>query len=177
MKLVDMDEPGSSCRPGDRDQPRLTGICGSDSRGVPWTGRGAARDDNPMKGVLLAAPVPGPRGGCRCGGPRPEAEGLSVGRPGRPQSVVVVRAAGQRRCARLPGGRLQPLLLVRRRSDPARIHIGPRRRERRLTRRMSAHDSQLFKVPTTFPTSSRCSPTLACVALDHAVNRRSRAAR
>ena len=121
MKLVEMDEPGFFLPDWVVTRPRLTGICGSDSKQVFMDWGEVRSPDNPMKGFFSLPQVLGHEVVADVVALGPEAEGLEVG------DRVVLNpwlSCGPRGvsplCPACAGRRLQPLLLVRRRTDPAR---------------------------------------------------------
>ena len=59
MKLVDMDDPGFLLPDWVVTQPRLTGICGSDSKQVFMDWGEVRSPDNPMKGFFSLPQVLG----------------------------------------------------------------------------------------------------------------------
>ena len=131
MKLVDMDDPGFLRPDWVVTKPRLTGICGSDSKQVfmDWVQRRQPRQ--PDEGVLLAAAGARARGRGRRGRARPRGRGPRRGRPGRAEPVAVVRPPGRR--ADVPGvrdRRLQPVLELRRRARSRPASTPARRRTR-----------------------------------------------
>ncbi len=80
MKLVDLDDPGFLLPDWVVTKPRLTGICGSDSKQVfmDW-GEAVASPDNPMKGFFSLPQVLGHEVVADVVALGPEAEGLEVG--------------------------------------------------------------------------------------------------
>src|SRR5205814_1612515 len=79
MKLIEMDEPGFFRPDWVVARPRLTGICGSDSKQVfmDWGDVGSA--DNPMKGFFSLPQVLGHEVVADVVALGPEAEGLEIG--------------------------------------------------------------------------------------------------
>ena len=121
MQLVDMDEPGFLLPDWVVTKPRLTGICGSDSKQVFMDWGEVRSPDNPMKAFFSLPQVLGHEVVADVVALGPEAEGLEVG------DRVVLNpwlSCGPRGVdAAVPGvrgRRLQPVLVVRRRADPAR---------------------------------------------------------
>ena len=103
MKLVDMDEPGFFLPDWVVTRPRLTGICGSDSKQVFMDWGEVRSPDNPMKGFFSLPQVLGHEVVADVVAVGPEAEGLRGRRPGRAEPVALVRTA--RRHAVVPGVR------------------------------------------------------------------------
>ena len=79
MKLVDMDEPGFFLPDWVVTRPRLTGICGSDSKQVFMDWGEVRSPDNPMKGFFSLPQVLGHEVVADVVALGPEAEGLEVG--------------------------------------------------------------------------------------------------
>src|SRR5438132_1978434 len=149
MKLVDMNEPGFFLPDWVVTRPRLTGICGSDSKQVfmDWGEVGSA--DNPMKGFFSLPQVLGHEVVADVVALGPEAEGLQVGdrvvlnpwlscgprgiEPPCPSCV----AGDLSLCWNFAKGRLAP-----------GIHTGTSRDATGgYAELMPAHDSMLFRVP------------------------------
>ncbi len=117
MKLVEMDEPGFFLPDWVVTKPRLTGICGSDSKQVFMDWGEVRSDDNPMKGFFSLPQVLGHEVVADVVALGPGGGGARGRRPCRAQPVAVVRPARRHPAVpRLRGRRLQPLLLVRRRA-------------------------------------------------------------
>src|SRR5664279_2386523 len=79
MKLVEMDEPGFFLPDWVVTKPRLTGICGSDSKQVFMDWGEVRSPDNPMKGFFSLPQVLGLEVVADVVALGPEAEGLEVG--------------------------------------------------------------------------------------------------
>ena len=79
MRLVEMDDPGCSAAGLGRHPPRLTGICGSDSKQVFMDWGDVRSPDNPMKGFFSLPQVLGHEVVADVVALGPEAEGLEVG--------------------------------------------------------------------------------------------------
>src|SRR5882757_9002357 len=153
MKLVDMDEPRFFLPDWVVTKPRLTGICGSDSKQVFMDWGEVRSPDNPMKGFFSLPQVLGHEVVADVVALGPAAEGLDVGdrvvlNPWlscRPRGVSPVCAACERGdyslCAHFATGPIAP-----------GIHTGTSRdASGGYAQLMPAHDSQLFKVPDEVP--------------------------
>ena len=79
MKLVDMDEPTFLRPDWVITKPRLTGICGSDSKQVFMDWGNVGGKDNPMKAFFSLPQVLGHEVVADVVALGPEAEGLEVG--------------------------------------------------------------------------------------------------
>jgi NADPH:quinone reductase-like Zn-dependent oxidoreductase len=99
-------------------RPRLTGICGSDSKQILGDfGEGDA--DNAMAAFCSFPQVMGHEVVADVVELGPAARGLEVGQRGRAQPLAVMRATRYLSGPPgLPGGRLQPVLELRRRRHP-----------------------------------------------------------
>ena len=134
MRLVDMDDPGFLLPDWVVTRPRLTGICGSDSKQVFMDWGEVRSPDNPMKAFFSLPQVLGHEVVADVVALGPEAEGLDVGdrvvlNPWLSCAPRGVDAGVPRVRAR----RLQPVLVVRRRPDRAgHPHRDVEGRERRL---------------------------------------------
>ena len=157
VKLIEMDDPGFIHPDWVVTKPRLTGICGSESKQIffdyaSYTSkdRGADNTDNAMRDFVLVPAGDGPRGGGRRGRARARGGGPR-GRPARgAQPVAVVRPRGiDPHVSRVRGRRLQPVLELRRRAT-SRPGSTPGCRATctgGYAELMPAHDSMLFAVP------------------------------
>ena len=79
MRLVDLDDPGYLRPDWVVTRPRLTGICGSDSKQVFMDWGDVRSPDNPMKGFFSLPQVLGHEVVADVVALGPEAEGLEVG--------------------------------------------------------------------------------------------------
>ncbi len=153
MQLVDMDDPEFLLPDWVITKPRLTGICGSDSKQVfmDWGNVGGA--DNPMKAFFSLPQVLGHEVVADVVALGPEAEGLEVGdrvvlnpwlscEPRGIDPVCAACAIGDYSlCWNFAVGPLEP-----------GIHIGTSSSGNGgYAELMPAHDSQLFKVPDEVP--------------------------
>jgi threonine dehydrogenase-like Zn-dependent dehydrogenase len=153
MKLVDMDDPGFLRPDWVVTKPRLTGICGSDSKQVfmDWVNVGSP--DNPMKGFFSLPQVLGHEVVADVVALGPEAEGLDVGdrvvlNPWLscgPRGVDPICPACERGdyslCWNFGVGPIAP-----------GIHTGTSKdASGGYAELMPAHDSMLFKVPDGVP--------------------------
>ncbi|MCU1427600.1 MAG: oxidoreductase [Actinomycetia bacterium] len=149
MKLVEMDDPGFLRPDWVVTQPRLTGICGSDSKQVFMDWGEVQSPDNPMKGFFSLPQVLGHEVVADVVALGPEAEGLSVGdrvvlNPWLscgPRGVDPMCAACERGdyslCVSFAVGPIAP-----------GIHTGTSKdASGGYATLMPAHDSMLFKVP------------------------------
>ncbi len=182
MKLVDRDDPGFLLPDWVVTRPRLTGICGSDSKQVFMDWGEVQSADNPMKAFFSLPQVLGHEVVADVIALGPRGRRSRGRRPRRAQPVAVVRPA--RRHADVPGlrgRRLQPVLLVRRRADRARH---PHRQRRRTPTAatpssMPAHDSHAVPGARRRPRRARGArrPVRGVAALDHPPPADRRAAR
>jgi len=153
MKLVDMDEPGFLLPDWVITKPRLTGICGSDSKQVFMDWGEVRSPDNPMKAFFSLPQVLGHEVVADVVAVGPEAEGLAVGdrvvlNPWLscgPRGVTPLCPACQvgdfSLCYSFGIGPIEP-----------GIHIGTSKSGNGgYAELMPAHDSQLFKVPDNVP--------------------------
>ena len=149
MKLVDMDEPGFFLPDWVVTRPRLTGICGSDSKQVFMDWGEVRSPDNPMKGFFSLPQVLGHEVVSDVVAVGPEAEGL------QPGDRVVLNpwlSCGPRGvtplCPACQVGDFSLCYSFDVGPIPPGIHIGTARDVNGgYAQVMSAHDSQLFKVP------------------------------
>jgi threonine dehydrogenase-like Zn-dependent dehydrogenase len=149
MKLVDMDEPGFFLPDWVVTRPRLTGICGSDSKQVFMDWGEVRSPDNPMKGFFSLPQVLGHEVVADVVAVGPEAEGL------QPGDRVVLNpwlSCGPRGvspvCPACEVGDFSLCYSFDVGPIPPGIHIGTARDVNGgYAQVMSAHDSQLFKVP------------------------------
>jgi threonine dehydrogenase-like Zn-dependent dehydrogenase len=153
MKLVDMDEPGFLLPDWVITKPRLTGICGSDSKQVFMDWGEVRSPDNPMKAFFSLPQVLGHEVVADVVAVGPEAEGLAIGdrvvlNPWLscgPRGVTPLCPACQigdfSLCYSFGVGPIEP-----------GIHIGTSKSGNGgYAELMPAHDSQLFKVPDNVP--------------------------
>jgi threonine dehydrogenase-like Zn-dependent dehydrogenase len=153
MKLVDMDDPGFLRPDWVVTKPRLTGICGSDSKQVFMDWGEVRSPDNPMKGFFSLPQVLGHEVVADVVALGPEAEGLDVGdrvvlNPWLscgPRGVSPMCAACERGdfslCVSFGVGPIAP-----------GIHTGTSKdASGGYATLMPAHDSMLFKVPAGIP--------------------------
>ena len=153
MKLVDMDEPGFLLPDWVVTRPRLTGICGSDSKQVFMDWGEVRSPDNPMKAFFSLPQVLGHEVVADVVALGPEAEGLAIGdrvvlNPWLscgPRGVTPLCPACQvgdfSLCYSFGVGPIEP-----------GIHIGTSKSGNGgYAQLMPAHDSQLFKVPDNVP--------------------------
>jgi threonine dehydrogenase-like Zn-dependent dehydrogenase len=153
MKLVDMDEPGFLLPDWVVTKPRLTGICGSDSKQVFMDWGEVRSPDNPMKAFFSLPQVLGHEVVADVVALGPEAEGLEIGdrvvlNPWLscgPRGVTPMCPACEvgdySLCYSFGVGPLEP-----------GIHIGTSKSGNGgYAQLMPAHDSQLFKVPDNVP--------------------------
>ncbi len=153
MRLVDMDDPGFLLPDWVVTKPRLTGICGSDSKQVFMDWGEVRSPDNPMKAFFSLPQVLGHEVVADVVALGPEAEGLEVGdrvvlNPWlscAPRGVHPVCAACERGdyslCASFAVGPIAP-----------GIHTGTSKdASGGYATLMPAHDSMLFKVPADVP--------------------------
>ena len=154
MKLVDMDEPGFLLPDWVVTKPRLTGICGSDSKQVFMDWGEVRSPDNPMKAFFSLPQVLGHEVVADVVALGPEAEGLEIGdrvvlNPWLscgPRGVTPLCPACEvgdfSLCYSFDVGPIAP-----------GIHIGTVEATATAATRelMPAHDSQLFKVPDNVP--------------------------
>ena len=153
MKLVDMDEPGFLLPDWVVTKPRLTGICGSDSKQVFMDWGEVRSPDNPMKAFFSLPQVLGHEVVADVVALGPEAEGLEIGdrvvlNPWLscgPRGVTPLCPACQvgdfSLCYSFGVGPIEP-----------GIHIGTSKSGNGgYAQLMPAHDSQLFKVPDNVP--------------------------
>jgi len=153
MKLVDMDDPGFLLPDWVVTKPRLTGICGSDSKQVFMDWGDVQSADNPMKAFFSLPQVLGHEVVANVTELGPEAEGLEVGdrvvlNPWLscgPRGVTPVCPACEvgdySLCYSFGVGPIAP-----------GIHIGTSKDGNGgYAELMPAHDSQLFKVPDNVP--------------------------
>ena len=151
MRLVDLDDPGYLRPDWVVTRPRLTGICGSDSKQVFMDWGDVRSPDNPMKGFFSLPQVLGHEVVADVVGLGPEAQGLAVGdrvvlNPWlscAPRGVAPLCAACARGdfslCASFGVGPIAP-----------GIHTGTSKdASGGYAELMPAHDSMLFKVPDT----------------------------
>ena len=151
MRLVDLDDPGYLRPDWVVTRPRLTGICGSDSKQVFMDWGDVRSPDNPMKGFFSLPQVLGHEVVADVVALGPEAEGLEVGdrvvlNPWlscAPRGVDPLCAACARGdfslCASFGVGPIAP-----------GIHTGTSKdASGGYAELMPAHDSMLFKVPDT----------------------------
>jgi len=153
MKLVDMDEPGFLLPDWVVTKPRLTSICGSDSKQVFMDWGEVRSPDNPMKAFFSLPQVLGHEVVADVVALGPEAEGLEIGdrvvlNPWLscgPRGVTPLCPACQvgdfSLCYSFGVGPIEP-----------GIHIGTSKSGNGgYAQLMPAHDSQLFKVPDNVP--------------------------
>jgi threonine dehydrogenase-like Zn-dependent dehydrogenase len=153
MQLVDMDDPGFLLPDWVVTAPRLTGICGSDSKQVFMDWGEVRTPDNPMKGFFSLPQVLGHEVVADVVALGPEAEGLEVGdrvvlNPWLscgPRGVQPVCASCERGdfslCSNFGVGPIAP-----------GIHIGTSRdASGGYAQLMPDHDSLLYKVPDAVP--------------------------
>jgi threonine dehydrogenase-like Zn-dependent dehydrogenase len=153
MKLVERDDPGFLLPDWVVAKPRMTGICGSDSKQVFMDWGEVASPDNPMKAFFSLPQVLGHEVVADIVALGPEAEGLEVGdrvvlNPWlscAPRGVSPVCPACERGdlslCASFAVGPIAP-----------GIHTGTSRdASGGYADLMPAHDSMLFKVPDDLP--------------------------
>jgi len=149
MKLVEMDDPGFLLPDWVVTKPRLTGICGSDSKQVFMDWGEVRSPDNPMKAFFSLPQVLGHEVVADVVALGPEAEGLEIGdrvvlNPWLscgPRGVSPVCPACEvgdySLCYSFGVGPIEP-----------GIHIGTSKSGNGgYAQLMPAHDSQLFKVP------------------------------
>jgi threonine dehydrogenase-like Zn-dependent dehydrogenase len=149
MRLVDMDDPGFLLPDWVVTAPRMTGICGSDSKQVFMDWGDVRTPDNPMKGFFSLPQVLGHEVVADVVALGPEAEGLEVGdrvvlNPWLscgPRGVRPLCGACERGdyslCASFGVGPIAP-----------GIHTGTSRdASGGYAQLMPAHDSMLYKVP------------------------------
>ncbi len=149
MRLVDLDDPGFLRPDWVVTRPRLTGICGSDSKQVFMDWGDVRSPDNPMKGFFSLPQVLGHEVVADVVALGPEADGLEVGdrvvlNPWlscAPRGVAPVCAACARGdfslCASFGVGPIAP-----------GIHTGTSKdASGGYAELMPAHDSMLYKVP------------------------------
>src|SRR5450755_106367 len=149
MKLVDMDEPGFLLPDWVVTKPRLTGICGSDSKQVFMDWGEVRSPDNPMKAFFSLPQVLGHEVVADVVALGPEAEGLGIG------DRVVLNpwlSCGPRGvtplCPACQVGDYSLCYSFDVGPIPPGIHIGTARDVNGgYAQVMSAHDSQLHKVP------------------------------
>ena len=162
MRLVDMEDPRPLLPDWVVTKPRLTGICGSDSKQVFMDWGEVRSPDNPMKAFFSLPQVLGHEVVADVVELGPEAEGLEVG------DRVVLNpwlSCGPRGVSTdVPGvrtRRLQPVRELRDRADRSRHpHRDVEGRERRLRASSCPRTTRCCsRCPTRFPTSSQCSPT------------------
>src|SRR5229473_3290329 len=153
MKLVDMDEPGFFLPDWVVTRPRLTGICGSDSKQVFMDWGEVRSPDNPMKGFFSLPQVLGHEVVADVVALGPEAQGLDVGDrvvlnpwlscgPRGVEPVCPSCEVGDfSLCAHFATGPIAP-----------GIHSGTSKdASGGYAELMPAHDSMLFKVPDSVP--------------------------
>lgn len=153
MRLVDMDDPGFLLPDWVVTRPRMTGICGSDSKQVFMDWGDVRTPDNPMKGFFSMPQVLGHEVVADVVALGPAAEGLEVGdrvvlNPWlscAPRGVDPVCASCARGdlslCASFGVGPIAP-----------GIHTGTSRdASGGYAQLMPAHDSMLFRVPDAVP--------------------------
>jgi threonine dehydrogenase-like Zn-dependent dehydrogenase len=153
MKLVDMDEPGFLLPDWVITKPRLTGICGSDSKQVFMDWGEVRSPDNPMKAFFSLPQVLGHEVVADVVALGPQAEGLEIGdrvvlNPWLscgPRGVTPLCPPCQigdfSLCWSFGVGPIAP-----------GIHIGTSKDGNGgYAELMPAHDSQLFKVPDSVP--------------------------
>jgi threonine dehydrogenase-like Zn-dependent dehydrogenase len=153
MRLVDMDDPGFLLPDWVVTRPRLTGICGSDSKQVFMDWGEVRSPDNPMKAFFSLPQVLGHEVVADVVALGPESEGLDVGdrvvlNPWlscAPRGVDPVCTACERGdyslCASFAVGPIAP-----------GIHTGTSKdASGGYATLMPAHDSMLFKVPDNVP--------------------------
>ena len=153
MKLVDMDEPPMFRPDWVIAKPRLTGICGSDSKQVFMDWGEVRSADNPMKGFFSLPQVLGHEVVADVVALGPEAEGLQVG------DRVVLNpwlSCGPRGvspvCAACEVGDFSLCHSFDVGPIPPGIHIGTARDVNGgYAQIMAAHDSQWFTVPHNVP--------------------------
>ena len=142
-------------------RPRLTGICGSDSKQI-LLDFGEGDTDNAMAAFCSFPQVMGHEVVADVVAMGPKARG-SGGRPARrAQPVAVVRAAWHRTAlSRMRKRGLQPVLeLHRRRHQAGHPYRGVGRRDRRLRRADAGARQHAAPCPASrCPTNWRCSPT------------------
>ena len=154
MRLVDIDDPGFLLPDWVVTRPRLTGICGSDSKQVFMDWGEVRSPDNPMKGVLLAPAGARARGRRRRGRARARGRGPRGRRPRRAEPVAVVRAARRRRRSARRASAATSACAASFGVGPIApgIHIGTSKDATGgYAELMPAHDSMLFKVPDDDP--------------------------
>jgi threonine dehydrogenase-like Zn-dependent dehydrogenase len=153
MRLTDMDDPGFLLPDWVVTRPRLTGICGSDSKQVFMDWGEVQTPNNPMKAFFSLPQVLGHEVVADVVALGPEAEGLDVGdrvvlNPWLscgPRGVEPICAACERGdyslCTSFAVGPIAP-----------GIHTGTSKdASGGYATLMPAHDSMLFKVPATVP--------------------------
>lgn len=153
MRLVDMDDPGFLLPDWVVTRPRMTGICGSDSKQVFMDWGDVRTPDNPMKGFFSMPQVLGHEVVADVVALGPAAEGLEVGErvvlnpwlSCAPRGVDPVCASCARGdlslCASFGVGPIAP-----------GIHTGTSRdASGGYAQLMPAHDSMLFRVPDAVP--------------------------
>ncbi|HEV3226696.1 MAG TPA: zinc-binding dehydrogenase [Acidimicrobiales bacterium] len=153
MRLVDMDDPGFLRPDWVVTKPRLTGICGSDSKQVFMDWGDVATPDNPMKGFFSLPQVLGHEVVADVVAFGPEAKGLEVGdrvvlnpwlscAPRGVDPVCPACVAGDLSlCASFGVGPIAP-----------GIHSGTSKdASGGYADLMPAHDSMLFRVPDGVP--------------------------
>jgi threonine dehydrogenase-like Zn-dependent dehydrogenase len=153
MKLVEMDDPGFLLPDWVVTKPRMTGICGSDSKQVFMDWGDVQSADNPMKAFFSLPQVLGHEVVADVTALGPEAEGLEVGdrvvlNPWLscgPRGVTPLCPACEvgdySLCYSFGVGPIEP-----------GIHIGTSKSGNGgYAQLMPAHDSQLFKVPDNVP--------------------------
>src|SRR5436305_7279417 len=149
MRMVDLDDPGFLLPDWVVTKPRLTGICGSDSKQVFMDWGDMRSPDNPMKAFFSLPQVLGHEVVADVVAVGPEAEGLQVG------DRVVLNpwlSCGPRgvspMCPACEVGDFTLCYSFDVGPIPPGIHIGTARDVNGgYAQVMSAHDSQLFKVP------------------------------
>jgi threonine dehydrogenase-like Zn-dependent dehydrogenase len=149
MKLVDLDDPGFLRPDWVVTKPRLTGICGSDSKQVFMDWGEVQSPDNPMKAFFSLPQVLGHEVVADVTALGPEAEGLEVG------DRVVLNpwlSCGPRGvhppCPACEVGDLSLCWSFAKGPLAPGIHIGTSKDATGgWAERMPAHDSMLFKVP------------------------------
>jgi threonine dehydrogenase-like Zn-dependent dehydrogenase len=154
MKLVDLDDPGFLLPDWIVTKPRLTGICGSDSKQVfmDW-GSEVGSIDNPMKGFFSLPQVLGHEVVADVVALGPEAEGfelgdrvvlnpwLSCGPRGVDPICPACEIGDFSLCANFGAGPIAPGIHTGTSSDASGGYA----------ELMPAHDSMLFKVPDSVP--------------------------
>ena len=162
MALQDVPDPGFLLPDWVVTKPRLTGICGSDSKQVFMDWGERRSPDNPMKAFFSLPQVLGHEVVADVVALGPEAEGLEVG------DRVVLNpwlSCGPRGvtpvCPACEVGDFSLCWTRSTRPIAPGIHIGTVERRQRRLRRADARArlACCSRCPTTSPTSSRCSPT------------------